>query len=115
LRDLLALFFCNILGADVFIASDGFNGILEYENMPQEWNLVITDHKMPGLTGIDLVSHIRENNRQIPVVIFSSVNPENEIAGYSAFENCHYVAKEIGSRSLSKLWQIVSQIASLAN
>jgi CheY-like chemotaxis protein len=115
LRNLLALFFRNILGADVFIAADGFNGILEYENTPHEWNLVITDYKMPGLTGIELVSHIRDKDPQIPVVVFSGMNPEMVIPGYSAFENCHYVAKEIGSRWLSKLWQIVNQIASLAS
>lgn len=114
-RDLLALFFRNRLGADVFTASDGFNGILEYENMPHKWNLVITDHKMPGLTGIDLVNHIREKDPQIPVVVFSGVTPEIVIPGYSVFENCHYVAKEIGRRSLSKLWQIISQIPLFAN
>lgn len=43
----------------------------------QEVDVVITDIKMPGMTGLDLVEKLREVNQEVPVIILS---------GYSRFD-----------------------------
>ena len=56
-----------------------------YEN---EVDVIITDIQMPGMQGLDMVHHIREVNREIPVII---------ISGYSRFDYAQR-AIELGVR-----------------
>ncbi|XP_066348230.1 two-component response regulator ORR6-like [Miscanthus floridulus] len=44
-------------------------------------NMIITDYWMPGMTGYELLKHVKESSelREIPVVIMSSENVPNRI------------------------------------
>jgi DNA-binding NarL/FixJ family response regulator len=45
----------------------------------QDWDLVILDIKMPGRSGLDVLRDIRQESRELPVLIFS-VHPEDQYA-----------------------------------
>jgi two-component system, NtrC family, response regulator HydG len=60
------------------LASEGYRvftapGVAEAVNILQETaiDLVITDYKMPGISGIDLVRHVRENFRDTEVIMIT--------------------------------------------
>lgn len=55
----------NISGAFADAAS-ALNFMYESEN-----DVIITDIKMPGMSGLDMISHIREKNPEIPIIILS--------------------------------------------
>ena len=38
---------------------------------PGEWDLVITDYRMPGLTGLDVAKILRQRHPQLPCAVIS--------------------------------------------
>ncbi|MGD8981350.1 MAG: response regulator [Desulfobacterales bacterium] len=53
---------------DVTTASDGLEGLKLFENDRQGFDLVITDIVMPKISGIGLISMIKEKSPDIPVI-----------------------------------------------
>lgn len=45
-----------------------------FEQKSEEFDIVITDHTMPNLTGIELIKKIRSVNKNIPIVLCSGFN-----------------------------------------
>jgi DNA-binding NtrC family response regulator len=45
-------------------AMDGFN--------PANWDIVITDIKMPGMTGLEVLQQVKEKARELPVIIITA-------------------------------------------
>jgi len=57
-------------GFDVTVASSGREAL---ERLPQlSPDLVLTDIRMPGLTGLDLLAAIRETDRELPVILMTA-------------------------------------------
>jgi two-component system response regulator HydG len=57
-------------GYQVSQASDGVEAIKMLE--PGEYDMVLTDLKMEGTDGIELLRHVKANNQQIEVLIFTA-------------------------------------------
>lgn len=53
---------------DVTLASDGLDGLKLLENEKQRFDLVITDLVMPQISGIGLISIIKKNFPDTPVI-----------------------------------------------
>ena len=53
---------------NVVVASDGFDGLSEVMVGSEKIDLVITDLKMPGLDGIELIENLPED---LPVIVIS--------------------------------------------
>jgi two-component system response regulator AtoC len=72
LKDILEVF--NYKGV---LASDGDEALATLKKSPCD--LVITDLKMPKMSGIDLLTTIKQSFPQIPVVVITGfgVNPQN--------------------------------------
>ncbi|KAF5742452.1 hypothetical protein HS088_TW09G00500 [Tripterygium wilfordii] len=53
----------------------------DHQNQEIEVNLIITDYRMPGMTGFDLLRKIKESRtfKDVPVVIMSSENVPSRI------------------------------------
>ena len=78
------------LGYDVTTAGSGLEGWKKFEDSPHNFDLVITDHVMPGLTGIRLAEMMLELRKELPIILFTgyseTVSPEKAKAvGISAF------------------------------
>lgn len=54
------------------LAQNGQEGIDFFTKSEQEYNLIITDIKMPLVDGITFIEHIRKTNKQVPIVVLSA-------------------------------------------
>ena len=72
--DILNLFkdFLSKRGYDVITFLDPLVAIEEIENNPHHYGLFITDIRMPGISGIELIKRVCEINSDIKVMIISA-------------------------------------------
>jgi len=59
------------LGYEITAVSDGTSALKAFENAPANWDLIITDHALPKLAGIDLARKILELKPDMPIVLMS--------------------------------------------
>ncbi|HLL15106.1 MAG TPA: response regulator [Pyrinomonadaceae bacterium] len=57
------------------------------------YDVVLTDISMPGLSGIELLSHVRQNQPQTPVIIISGIPDEDHAKGMMALGAFDYLLK----------------------
>jgi putative nucleotidyltransferase with HDIG domain len=50
-------------------ATDGINGLKLFEKEP--FDLILTDMKMPGMDGFEVIRQIRSDNKEIPVIVIT--------------------------------------------
>lgn len=72
--DILNLFkdFLSKRGYDVATFLDPLVAVKEIENNPHHYSLIITDIRMPGISGIELIKRVCEINSDIKVMIMSA-------------------------------------------
>jgi DNA-binding NtrC family response regulator len=78
-------------GYEVFAAADGGEGLLCYDE--QQPDLVITDLKMPGISGFQVLKAIRERSSGLPVLVitaFGAVDTAVEAMKLGAYD---YITK----------------------
>jgi two-component system NtrC family response regulator len=66
----VALFNLRKAGYEVTAASDGQEGLAAFS--PEKFDLVVTDVKMPGLSGIDVLRRVRSQSPDIPVLVITA-------------------------------------------
>ena len=94
-------------GAHVVVAASGEEALKALEECT--FDLVITDHHMPGMGGLAFVRSLRSRDRDLPVILRSGLpNVESHalVAGASAF----VVSVEIG-RLLGIARSLLSRVA----
>jgi DNA-binding response OmpR family regulator len=64
-------------GYQVDAAQDGVDAWSSLQNHP--YDLVITDHNMPKVTGVDLVKKLRAARMTLPVILMSGALPAEEL------------------------------------
>ena len=72
----------------------------------EEYDVVVTDYQMPGLSGLDLLQHVRNAQPETPVVLISGISTKErakELIQLGAFA---YVVKPF---SLSEIEEVVNQ------
>jgi two-component system cell cycle sensor histidine kinase/response regulator CckA len=88
------------LGYQVTTAESGPAGWKTFEEAPQRFDLVITDHVMPEITGMRLAEKMLEIRRDLPIILFTgyteTVTPEKaREKGISEFLLKPVVAREL--------------------
>lgn len=68
MREIISLFL-NKLGYQAVSASDGRDALTKFRD--QSFDLVLSDVRMPGLNGLQLLKAIKDSNPRIPVVLIS--------------------------------------------
>jgi two-component system, OmpR family, copper resistance phosphate regulon response regulator CusR len=92
-------------GYEVETAYDGDIGYRLFQNHP--FNLVILDINLPGMNGYDLCKHIRSSNRNIPIIMLTSLSTiEDKIEGYDAGAD-DYVIKPFEYRELTMKMRVL--------
>jgi CheY-like chemotaxis protein len=80
-QDILELWISQIKRMDIMIevhsATNGHEG-LALTGAVANYDLIITDYKMPKMNGLEFIQHLRENPnyRQTPVMFFTGYLPE---------------------------------------
>jgi len=62
------------LGYKVTAESNSMQALGVFQNTPDEFDLVISDQTMPGMTGIDLASRILQTRSDIPIILCTGYN-----------------------------------------
>lgn len=66
---------------------------LELLAQESEWHAVITDISMPGLSGLELLAHIRQKLPDTPVILLSGLNDPAYRAGAMSMNVFKYLTK----------------------
>lgn len=90
------------LGYNVKGFTDPSKAVEEFTRKPDEFDLIITDQTMPGLTGIELSARIKKIRPEIPVIICSGFSEQltQERLNYSGISS--YIVKPITQKNLSE-------------
>ena len=64
------------LGYDVGICSDGLEALAIIKDSPGYFDLVITDHNMPKMTGVELVQQVCYFDPDLPFIMVSGYSRE---------------------------------------
>lgn len=105
----VAMMTCQMLermGYDTIHCLDGREALEALEDTSQEYHLVITDYKMPHMTGIQLTEEIKKKRPNLPVIMISGYSDEKlqpliEQTGIKAVLN-KPVSKETLAKAVSK-------------
>ena len=63
-------------------SEEGWKALHAVSHAPDSYNLLITDHDMPGLSGLDLVKRLRAVHIALPVILATGKLPMAEFIQY---------------------------------
>ena len=90
-------------GFEVFTAASGEEGLRVVKDV--DLDIVITDMQMPGMDGMRLLQHIKEINKELPVLMITAeAKKENIIAAAQAGAN-GYIVKPFTAATLGEKLQ----------
>ena len=93
---------------EVIIASNGLDGLKIIETLGNEFDLIITDLIMPNISGVGIISIVKEKYPQLPVVAITGWGEHPEALAREA--NADIVLEK--PIELVKLDQIISDLIS---
>jgi len=89
--DLACLFkeaLSQIDGAEVFAFTDPLLALEHFQTNHQNYMVIISDYRMPSMTGIELLSKIKDVNPAVTRIMMSAFEIQDEL-----FEECKCVDK----------------------
>src|SRR6266540_1737461 len=78
-------------GYDVFTAQDGEQGLVRFDE--QHPDLVITDLKMPGISGFEVLAAVKERSPQTPVMVITAFGAVETAVGAMKLGAYDYITK----------------------
>ena len=69
---------------------------------PDEFNLIITDQTMPGMTGLELVKEVRELENNTPVILYSGYKDLLNEESIKEHDVSYYLQKPVDNSHLLK-------------
>lgn len=64
------------LGYNVIAHSKPEDALELYRDLPDQFDLIITDFRMPGMNGAELSEEIKKINSQVPIILVSGFSSE---------------------------------------
>lgn len=75
------LFALKCDGHRIQVVADGEQALASIDVEPDRFDLLITDHSMPGMAGIELVQQLRQESFRGKIMVLSAhLSPENRLA-----------------------------------
>ena len=68
----------NIDGVSVFSFIDPINAFEHFTENKERYTLVISDLRMPGLNGLELLKKVKDSNPKVRTILMSAYNYEEE-------------------------------------
>lgn len=93
--------FLSLTCKNVYEARDGLEAYALYEETHPE--LIITDINMPGMDGLSLVEKIREQDKDIPIIIVSAHSDKEKLLRAVKLNLTDYIIKPIERKTLKAL------------
>ena len=82
-------------GLNVCVKIQSIDALNEFTENRNKFDLIITDHTMPKLTGINLAKKIRLLNKQIPIILYTGYNEGLENSDLKAAGINRFIIKPI--------------------
>ena len=92
--------FLGKLFAKVGVAADGREGLRSFRD--GHYDLVITDLRMPGLDGLEMVERIRAKDAEVPVIVSTAFNDSDYLLRSIDLGVSHYLLKPLETPALVK-------------
>ena len=96
-KESITTFFAHVLSAmghTVSVASDGEEAIAHATAM--QFDVVITDHQMPQMTGLELVRHLRATAYPGKIIVYTGALPPGIMKEYEALKVDAIAMKPMG-------------------
>ncbi len=68
----------RLLGHSSTAVSNSIDAVEQLTATPQQFDIVILDNCLPGLSGMELFTILREWNMSIPVILISGIQPQSD-------------------------------------
>lgn len=68
----------RLLGHSSTAVSNAIDAVERLTATPQQYDIVILDNCLPGLSGMELFAILREWNMSIPVILISGIQPQSD-------------------------------------
>jgi two-component system chemotaxis sensor kinase CheA len=104
-RNILGKFLVNF-GYTVFEAENGIEGIEVFKK--ENPDVIVCDVEMPGIDGFETTRRIRELNKDVPIIIFSTLTSEQLSKGLEVGANA-YLSKDEPPERLIRLIEKFTQ------
>jgi CheY-like chemotaxis protein len=88
-------------GCDVTASTDPVAALSLFRTRPQRYRLVMTDLKMPVMTGEEFIAEVRKIRPDIPVVVCSGYLDEGAMKRLHALQVAEVVYKPVSIATLS--------------
>jgi len=84
----------------LYIAEDALTGLELYEKYSPD--IIISDIKMPGMDGMQMIRKIREKNSDIPILIITALNDTDVLHNAIELQVDHYIMKPVSIKDLKR-------------
>ena len=76
-------------GMQVTTIDSSHQALEKYKSNPTQFDLIITDQTMPGLTGVELVTGLRDISKTVPIILMTGYSDEIDPGKLAALQiNC---------------------------
>ncbi|MEM1323831.1 MAG: response regulator [Bacteroidota bacterium] len=93
------LMFLEKKGYDVITVSNGYDALEECEEA-KDFDVVFLDESMPGITGLETLAKIKENNPALPVVMITKNEAENVMEEAIGAQITDYLIKPVNPNQI---------------
>lgn len=100
--------------AKVTRAADGWEALIKVAATPQPFDLIITDHRMPRMGGLELVRRLRSRNFKGKIMVLSAHLSDEDIQGYEALRVNLMMSKPFDFEEIQNAVAVLTKGASVA-
>lgn len=91
------------LGYCVEAFTSSLEALDTFRSRPGEFDLIITDQTMPGMTGLQITAEIRKLNPRIPVILCTGFSESVDEGNFKDKGVDSYIVKPIVKREISRI------------
>lgn len=102
--------YLTMVGHTVKSASDGENGLRQLSQQHPSFDLIITDIRMPSMSGLELIRRIRNLGLDIPVVVMSGHQDDEVDKAMSELRIAAVLEKPFLFDDIDELLDLVSKL-----
>jgi CheY-like chemotaxis protein len=99
--------------AKVTSAADGWEALMKIGAAAQPFDVIITDHRMPRVTGLDLVRRLRKREFGGKIIVLSAHLTDENIRAYEELKVDMMIAKPFDVEELRCAIELVTKKPSL--
>jgi CheY-like chemotaxis protein len=100
--------------ARVTRAADGWEALIKITAMPQPFDVIITDHRMPRMGGLELVRRLRTRNFAGKILVLSAHLSDEDIHAYEELGVDMMMSKPFNFDEIQDAVAILTKGASVA-